>query len=123
MKKTLLFTILILLSYCCFSQNPSKEEIQISANNFLIQLKKTNFQISEIIYETTKNSNHLIIINLAPQVFLIFTNNFNLPPIIYYSFNNYYDDALIDFLKYDIDDRTKNIYLLSSEQKNKNKNL
>ena len=123
MKKIISILVILYIFINCFSQNPSIQDIEVSTNNFLKQQNKNNLKLLKIIEHTSKNNNILHIIELQPQGFLIFSDSYSLPPIIYYSFENSFNNILIDFLASEIDIRIKTLKYSNDEQKKQNKNL
>ena len=132
-KKKLIISILIILFICCnfveakndnyFSiKEKSKEQIKLGSAEKIAYMKLNELEKSEdyfindirIIYADDSSKELFFIFNLLPKGFLVISANYNLPPIIAYSFSNDIygnpnDNFLIELLKADINLRLDNI--------------
>ncbi len=85
------------------------------ANNRLIQLDKSDYSIKDFEVITDEEKSLLYIFNLKPQGYIIVSTNYNLPPVIAYSFSNNFqkvdneNDNILMFLKTDMKYRLDNI--------------
>ena len=135
-RKTLAFIIVMLFFGVCILQNISgnktsnekhnQQQIGIEsaikvANTKLLLLGKSDFSIiSSNEITNTQGSTLFYTFNLQPQGYIVVSANYNLPPVIAYSFTSNFgnidaDNILLQILRADIKIRLENIQILPED--------
>lgn len=110
MRKIILVYLLFFCSIIGYAAPINSSDVVSISKNKLLQLSAINYSVLKTESISISNQESFFLVHLAPQGYIIITNNENLPVVLSYSLdcNMTNDNPFINFIKNDIDNRIKN---------------
>jgi len=121
MRKIFLLILSTLTFTCLYSQSISRNDIEVAANSTISYHNKIDFSINDIVEIQNKDSMILLYhVKLKPTGYIIFQTEYELEPMIAYSYTDTLNNGFKFFLKEDAQNRYNKLAEYQELKDNKN---